>query len=89
MLKGRFLLNTFGVFPYYESFGKEILSLSIIQRLYPTIRKIIGALEGKASQESWMEYKNVLSLFTSITIKAEMQNNELLGISVESVVDEK
>ena len=73
---------------YFESFGEHLISLDIIQGVYPSSMRILDTAEARAPERT-PSYKDVVERLTSLVLVAENDNKEILGIWPVSVVEAK
>jgi hypothetical protein len=64
---------------YPRTFGQMLISLEIIQGMYPSVGKLMQSQKTR-SPENVEEYEEVVSQFTSLLRVAEDHNNDLFGV---------
>ena len=80
-------IKRWGVKAYVNMFGEHMISLDIIQGIYPAAVRILEKAAKDYPQYA-PEYEEVRQDFKSLALKVEADNNELLGIWVSSVTQD-
>ena len=69
---------------YGHLFGTSFLSLDVIQRIYPSVGRILQSA-ARRYPKARQGYNEILTLFTSLVRVAEQSSSELIGVRPETV----
>lgn len=79
-------INKWHIEAYFATFGKHLIALDIIQGAYPAAVRIITSQIPRVPQHAH-DYEELNEYFKSLALRVEADNDNLLGITEDSVVN--